>query len=141
MEPPSMRFTWTFTVGSEPIDVHGHVNNVAYVRWMQDLAIRHTQSEGSDVRAAAAGIIWVARSHKIEYLRPAFEGNEIQIQTWIETVERVTSLRKYEFRNTEGEVLLAKGETSWVCLDRETGRPRAIPDRVIQAYTEPGDTP
>jgi len=134
-----MRFSWTFTVGSESIDVHGHVNNVEYVRWMQDVAVRHTQSVGGDVRAAAAGIIWVARSHHIEYRLPVFEGEEIQAQTWIDTVERVSSVRKYEFRRTSDERLVANGETNWVCLDRESGRPRPIPERVLDAYQESGD--
>lgn len=136
-----MRFSWTFTVGSESIDVHGHVNNVEYVRWMQDVAIRHTQSVGGDVRAAAAGIIWVARSHNIEYRLPAFEGEEIQVQTWIDSVEKISSVRKYEFKRTKDEMLIARGETNWVCLDRESGRPRPIPDRVIDAYQDAGDSP
>jgi len=136
-----MRFSWTFTVGSESIDVHGHVNNVEYVRWMQDVAIRHTQSVSGDVRAAAAGIIWVARSHNIEYRLPAFEGEEIQVQTWIDSVEKISSVRKYEFKRTKDEMLIASGETNWVCLDRESGRPRPIPDRVIDAYQDAGDSP
>jgi len=128
------RFAWTFTVGRESIDVNGHVNNVEYIRWMQEVAIRHTQHIGADVRTAAAGLTWVVRSHNIEYRVPAFEDDEIQLTTWVDSVERVSSVRKYEFRRTKGDVLLAAGETNWVCLKRDSGRPAAIPEHLMQMY-------
>ena len=80
------------------------------------------------------GATWVARSHLIEYLMPAFAGEEIEIRTWIESVRRVRSLRKYEFvRKSDGKVLV-KGETDWVFVDAQTGSPRAIPNEVIEIF-------
>ncbi len=128
------RFAWTFTVGRESIDVNGHVNNVEYIRWMQEIAIRHTAHLGADIRAAAAGLTWLVRSHHIEYRAPTFEDDEVQLTTWVGSVERVTSIRKYEFRRTKDDVLLASGETNWVCFNRETGRPASIPDRLMLMY-------
>lgn len=133
------RFAWTFTVGRESIDVNGHVNNVEYVRWMQEVAIRHTQHLGADVRAAAAGLTWVVRSHHIEYRLPLFEDDEIQVRTWVGSVERVSSVRRYEFRRTKDDQLVASGETNWVCLNRESGRPVAIPERLMAMYFEGDD--
>lgn len=130
----SKRFAWTFTIGRESIDVNGHVNNVEYVRWMQEVAIRHTQHVGADVRAAALGLTWVVRSHNIEYRVPALEDDEIEIRTWVDTVERVSSVRRYEFRRTKDDVVLATGQTNWVCLNRETHRPAAIPEHLMQMY-------
>ena len=70
------------------------------------------------------------REHRIEYLLPAFEGEEVEIRTWVENVRRVRSLRKYEFvRKADGKVLV-KGETDWVFGDVKTGAPRAIPEVV-----------
>jgi len=131
------RFSWTFTVGRESIDVNDHVNNVEYVRWMQEVATRHTQHLGADIRAAAAGLIWIVRSHNITYRIPALEGDEIQLSTWVGSVERVTSVREYEFRRTRDNALLASGQTNWVCLNRESGRPSAIPERLMKMYFEP----
>ena len=31
-------YTRSFTIPADAIDENGHVNNVAYVRWMQDIA-------------------------------------------------------------------------------------------------------
>ena len=81
-------FSWKFTVPAEVIDAYGHVNNVAYVQWMQDVAIRHTQSVGGDVVADEAGIIWVVKSHEVEYLRQTFEGEALRVETFIEDTER-----------------------------------------------------
>lgn len=133
------RFAWTFTVGRESIDVNGHVNNVEYVRWMQEVAIRHTQHLGADVRAAAAGLTWVVRSHHIEYRLPLFEDDEVELRTWVDSVERVSSVRRYEIRRTKDDQLVASGETNWVCLNRETGRPMAIPERLMAMYFEEQD--
>ena len=131
------KFAWTFTIGRESIDVNSHVNNVVYVRWMQEVAIRHTQSVGADVRSVAAGLTWVVRSHHIEYRIPAVENDEVQLTTWVDSVERVSSIRRYEFRRTRDNMLLASGQTQWVCLNRETGRPAAIPRRLMELYFEP----
>ena len=35
-------FVHTFTVPPEAIDVNGHVNNLEYLRWMQEVATRHS---------------------------------------------------------------------------------------------------
>ncbi|MDG1754663.1 MAG: thioesterase family protein [Rhodothermales bacterium] len=126
--------SWTFDVPAQVIDLHGHVNNVAYVQWMQDAAVRHTKAVSGDIAADSAGVIWVARSHEIEYLRPLFEGDTLRIETWIGDVQRATSERRYTFFCGDREV--ARGRTKWVCLDKVSGRPRAIPDDVIAAYQE-----
>jgi len=74
------------------------------------------------------------REHKIEYLLPAFAGEEIEIKTWVENIRRVRSLRKYEFvRKSDGKVLV-KGETDWVFVDAKTGIPRAVPDAVTKVF-------
>jgi acyl-CoA thioester hydrolase len=127
-------FHYTFTIPPEAIDENGHVNNVRYVQWMQDIAVRHYDFLGGIPPMRALGATWVVRSHRIEYLNPAFEGDVIEARTWVVNILRVRSLRRYEFvRNGDG-VLLAKGETEWVFVDTETGRPLAIPNTVAGLF-------
>ena len=90
-------YSKTIAVPETVIDENERVNNVAYVQWMQDIAIEHYSSIGGIAPTQHIGATWVARSHLIEYLMPAFAGEEIEIRTWIESVRRVRSLRKYEF--------------------------------------------
>lgn len=119
------------TVGPEVIDENGHVNNVAYVQWMQDVAILHFSALGGMPLMAAHGAAWVARSHQIEYLRPAFLGEEVAVRTWIADMERVKSRRRYEF--LRGEEVLARGTTDWVFVDAASGRPKRIPEEMRAA--------
>jgi len=124
-----------FTVSSEAIDGNGHVNNVAYVQWMQDVAIRHSDASGCAQAARDAGATWVVRKHSVEYLRPAFEGDQITVMTWVTNFRRALSLRKYKFIRTSDNTILSKGETDWVFVDAVTGRPRIIPQEVKGAFT------
>ena len=116
------------------IDENGHVNNVQYVQWMQDAAIEHSERVGCTRLTREAGAIWVARSHTIEYLRPAFQDERITVLTWVTNWRKVRSLRKYRFVRDADGALLARGETDWVCVAAMTGRPRNIPDEVAEVF-------
>ena len=74
------------------------------------------------------------RSHQIEYLSPAFSGNEIEALTWVSDMRRASSLRKYQFRRASDQALLARAETRWVYVDIETGRPIPIHKEIQDAF-------
>ena len=44
--PISPTYSKTITIPNEVIDENGHVNNVVYVQWMQDIAVEHYSSIG-----------------------------------------------------------------------------------------------
>jgi acyl-CoA thioester hydrolase len=121
-------------VSGKEIDQNGHVNNVAYIQWMQEVAIRHSEETGGTLAMRAAGGTWVVRSHEIEYLSPAYAGNEIEVVTWVASLQRVRSLRKYRFVRVNDGTLLAKGQTEWVFVGARDGRPRGIPAEVRNAF-------
>ena len=123
-----------FTVGADALDENGHVNNVVYVQWMQDVATLHSDARGCTAATRSAGAAWVVRSHKVEYLRPAFAGDHLAALTWVVNFRRVASLRKYKFVRTSDNIVLARGETDWVFVDARTGRPRIIPEEVIGSF-------
>ena len=124
MSYPSI-FTYTIIVPQSVIDGYGHVNNVVYLQWMQDAAIRHPESIVEYRLPENRG--WFARESRIEYLAPAFVGDEIEVRTWIAEYKRVRAIRKYEFfRKADGKVI-TKGETLFVFVELTTGRPIPIP--------------
>lgn len=128
-----------FTIPKSAIDENGHVNNVAYVQWMQDIAVEHYSAIGG-VEAQGPDSTWVVREHRIEYLLPAFENEQIEIRTWVENLRRVSSLRKYEFARKSDGGILVRGETDWVFIDSKSGRPRAVPKEVAEIFgTAPRD--
>jgi acyl-CoA thioester hydrolase len=128
-------FRHEFEVPESALDRNGHVNNVQYVQWMQDVAVMHADAAGCSAATDAAGATWVARSHWVEYLRPAFAGDRISVVTWVSSFRKVRSLRKYRFLRIDDGALLAEGETDWVFVDAATGKLRAIPDNVSGAFT------
>jgi len=123
-----------FVVPEAVIDGNGHANNVAYVRWMIDVAIKHSRASGSYELMHDHGGSWVVRSHFIEYLRPALLGDQIEASTWVASFSRVRSLRRYEFVRKSDGVVCAKGETDWVFVNAKSGRPQSIPEEIKAAF-------
>jgi acyl-CoA thioester hydrolase len=122
-------------VPADVIDVNGHVNNLAYLRWMQEVAIQHSTAQGWPVeRYQAAGTGWVVRSHFIEYLAPAFQGESLSILTWVAGFKRHASPRRYLFWRARDRQLVARAETLWVFVNAGTGRPERVPPEVEQAF-------
>src|SRR5882724_1232583 len=82
-------------VPESAIDANGHVNNVEFVRWMQETAIAHADAAGCTAATREAGATWVVRSHQIQFSRPAFGGDIIHVRTWVANFRRAFSTRKY----------------------------------------------
>jgi acyl-CoA thioester hydrolase len=75
-------FSKRFAVPGEAIDLQGHVSNIAYIGWMQDVAIEHSVAVGWPMRRYLdRGVGWVVRSHFIEYFRPAFADELLSVHT------------------------------------------------------------
>lgn len=128
------QFDYHHTVTKEDIDELGHAGNFHYIRWMQHAAIAHSGANGwtaGDYRELGSG--WVVRSHKITYLKPAFEGEALVIRTWVANMKPATSLRLYEIRNGAGEVL-ARAETDWAFISYQSLRPTRIPPKVANSF-------
>ena len=131
-------FHYVHVVGDDEIDaVIGHVNNLAYLKWMQSAAMSHSAAQGWPTEAyQQLGAGWVVRSHQIEYLRPAFAGDEIVVRTWVADLKKVTSLRRYEIvrGRTDSETVLARAATDWAFIHFATHQPRRIPPQVAAAF-------
>ena len=95
-------YRFEFTVPETAIDRNGHVNNVEYVQWMQDVAILHSDANGCTAATAEIGATWVVRSHRVEYLQPARAGDRVTAFTWVAGMRKVRSLRKYRFVRVVG---------------------------------------
>jgi len=123
------------TVRQDEIDGLGHANNVAYVDWMQSAAVAHSTALGwSGERYRQNGFGWVVRSHRIDYLQPAFAGDPVIVQTWVATLKKATSIRRYQIvRETDG-ALLATAETKWAFVNYTTRQPMRIPREVAESF-------
>ena len=125
-----VKFEQRFVVVPDDIDRQGHDNNVRYVQWIQDVAVAHWH-EAATVEQLAA-LTWVVLRHEIDYLRPAFEGEEITASTWLGKAGAARSERLTEIRR--GEQLLVKAKSIWCALDSRTLRPRRIDDELKEKF-------
>jgi acyl-CoA thioester hydrolase len=125
-------FRLQFRVTAEVVDTNRHLNNVVYVKWMQDAAIAHAEACGGGRLAKEIGGSWFVRTHRIEYLKPALLNDEITVLTWVANWRKVRSLRRYRF--IRNETVLAEGETDWVFVDAITGRPKPITKQIMSAF-------
>lgn len=117
------------------IDANGHVNNVQYVQWMQEAAMAHSAQLGwPQERYASIGRTWVIRSHTIEYLHSAYEGDAVTVFTWVSNFQKIRSLRKFKFYRPSDRTVLARAATLFILCDLQTGKPRSIPREVLEAY-------
>lgn len=124
-----------FAVPPQAIDANGHVGSVAYVAWMQEVAIEHSTAAGWPMeryREIEAG--WVVRSHFIEYFRPAFAGELLSLHTWVPQFDQRLTPRRYLFVRDADRQILVQAETRWVFVDTTTGRRRPIPGDLIAAF-------
>lgn len=132
---PVRVFRYPFVFPPEAEDENRHVNNIEYVRLLQESAIAHTRQNGwTPTELHARGWTWVVRSHFIEYLQPCRAGEEIAIDTWVANFRKIRSLRKYRFVRIADGAILAHAQTEWAFLDFRKGRPVAIPPEVLAAY-------
>jgi acyl-CoA thioester hydrolase len=137
--PPEMSrlplYTKRFDVPAEAIDRQGHASNLAYVAWMQDVAIDHSAAVGWPMdRYLALGAGWVVRSHFIEYLRPMFAGERLALHSWVPRFDQRATPRRYLFERESDRRLVAEAETRWVFVDLTSGRRRALPAELLGAF-------
>ena len=128
-------FHYLHAVRDDEIDALGHANNVAYLQWMQSAALAHSEAQGwPGERYRRIGRGWVVRSHQIRYLQPALAGDQVLVETWVATMKKVSSLRRYRVIRQADQTLLAEAETDWAFVDYASGRPVRIDREVAQAY-------
>lgn len=137
-------------------DPLGHVNNAVYLNYLEQAAIDHATLVGwpQDVLEREVGGVFVARRHEIDYLRPAMEGDRLEVLTWAEQMGMATAMRRYVIRRADGgtsepesELIEApdiatfeRGEvivralTRWALIRRDAVRPIRIPARVVDGF-------
>lgn len=125
-----MRFSHSFFVAADDIDEQGHVNNVAFLRWIQDVAVAHWRHSATDEMIAKFS--WIVVRHEVDYKKQAFENEEITAITWVGEWTKVTCERFTEIHR--GSDLRVKGRTVWCMIDRETTKPTRISSELVKQF-------
>jgi acyl-CoA thioester hydrolase len=127
-EPPAERYRADVPLRWSDMDAYGHVNNVQFLRLLEDARVIGFQEWfGRDRSLVDEGVL-VAR-HEIEYLAPLeFRIAPIAVDMWATRIGGAGFDLAYEVRDPEdiGDTLYARAETTLVLYNFKTARPRRI---------------
>src|SRR5215207_2774643 len=153
-DPQVPAFETYFRVRFHEVDALGHVNNAAYLNYVEQAAIDHATFLGLDLqRLQQLGGVFVARRHEIEFLKPTFAGDVLRVVTWLGEPRGARVDRRYlVFREPSsipevvvagrpmphatmpaGDGLVARAMTEWVFVNNQ-GQPSRIPDEVARLF-------
>lgn len=139
------------------VDSLGHVNNAAYLNYLEQAAIDHAAFLGLTMaRSRELGGVFVAHRHEMLFLRPAVVGDLLRVVTWLGEARGARIERHYRiFRETAelqelpvaGRLLLAgeggddsealvQATTEWVFAS-EVGQVRRIPKEIVELFSLP----
>src|SRR5918998_6974370 len=91
------RFAAYFRVRHYEADAIGHVNNAAYLHYLEQAAIEHSAAVGYPLgRYREMGTLFIVRRREIEYIRPASPGDVLEVVTWAEEIRGPRAVRAYE---------------------------------------------
>lgn len=127
------KFNLKLQVTDTDIDDLGHVNNVVYLRWVQEAAEAHWKSLTTPEQRLE--LAWVVVRHEIDYFQSAKLSDNLFALTWVETSEGVKSIRIVEIFNSQ-EKRLAKARTTWCLIDASTQRPKRISEEIKKIFTD-----
>lgn len=122
------------TVPNEAIDDLGHVNNVIYLEWVQEVSTKHWTSRVS--QNLRDEVFWVVLNHNIDYKNPAFEGDKLVLKTWVEKIGGVKSERHVEISRPKDNKVIVKAKTIWCLVDLEKQRPKRITSEISTVFVK-----
>jgi acyl-CoA thioester hydrolase len=129
---PLPAFEQIRSVQPNDIDELGHVNNVVYLAWINDVAVGHWHSLTTE--AVRAKTIWFALRHEIDYKAEAVLGDAVVVRTWTGAARGLRYARHTRIFRQSDDALLAEGLTYWCPMDAATRKPARPPAEVAALF-------
>lgn len=147
-------FETYFRVRFHEVDALGHVNNAAYLNYLEQAAIDHAAFLGLDMqRLQNLGGVFVARRHEIVFLKPTYAADLLRVVTWLgeprgarvdrhylvfRELGRITAVpvggRPSTWSQSRAdEAVVVRATTEWVFAN-DQGQPRRIPIEVVRLF-------
>ena len=116
------------------MDAYGHVNNVVFLRLLEDARVVAFHGHGSDDGGNVVETGLLVARHEIDYLRPLhYRPEPVAIDLWVTELGAASFEMNYEVLDDVGpdgggRVVYARAESTMVVYDLEAGRPRRFTD-------------
>lgn len=133
-----MAYEFESRVRYSETDMDRKLTMVSLVNYFQDCST--FQSEGCGhglVDLAKQNRVWMVLSWQIDILRLPSLGEKIRVQTWPYMFKDFYGMRNFALAQEDGQYL-AKANSVWVFMNRETGRPcKILPENIAGYEMEP----
>ncbi|MBS2963903.1 acyl-CoA thioesterase [Actinocrinis puniceicyclus] len=107
------------------MDAFGHVNNVVYLRYLEQARVEWMFTTAKQAGVAQFSLGTVVARHEIEYRRPlVYRPEPVRVETWVTRISNASFTVAYEVK--DDEALYAIAETILVPYDLGAERPRRI---------------
>lgn len=121
------------------VDLFGHVNNAAWVRFLDDARFAAFPTMGVDAAGSVAEAVMVVVKNEIDYRAPvAFTSRPLAVQVWVSRIGTSSVDFGYEAHVADDDAHVGAGDAEpgavlvarsrMVQIDRVAGRPRAFGD-------------
>lgn len=117
-------------------DELGHVNNAVYLRWAQEIAIRHW-SEVATLEMKQ-NLVWVVLRHEVDYRDAVLPGDAVIARTWLGPARGPRFDRFVDIRKPGAVRAAASVRSTWCMLEAATRRPRRVGKDILDAFQVPG---
>jgi acyl-CoA thioester hydrolase len=114
------------------MDAYGHVNNVQFLRLLEDARVVAFAAHGTDEGGSVVATGLLVARQKIEYLEPlVYRTTPVAIDLWLTDLQTASFDLGYEVLDEAGEDgdrprVYARAETTLVLYDRVNDRPRRM---------------
>ena len=126
-------FKQRFPVDADDIDELGHVNNIVYLRYAQDIAIAHWRARATE--EMVAGFVWVVMRHEVDYRAQLQLGDEVEVRTWVDDAPRGPAWARFvDIYKLGAEKPSAQIKSNWCMLDAQTRRIKRVPMDLVQRF-------
>lgn len=117
---------------ADDFDELGHVNNAVYLKWAQEIAVRHWSLIATPEMKAKW--LWVVLRHEIDYRDPILPGDGVIARTWLGAAEGPRFDRFVDIRKPGAARAAASVKSTWVMIDAATRRPKRIGAEIFEAF-------
>lgn len=121
-------FSWPVRVYYQDTDAGGVVYHTNYVNFMERARTEWLRSFGHSNAGLMQelGVMFVVRSIKIDYLKPALLDDMLSVTAHLSKIGRSQITLAQEV--IRGEALLAQADVHLVCVDKDSFRPVSVPE-------------
>lgn len=120
-----------YYVRATDINCYGQLSPTTVLDLFQDAAGDHAIPLGVGYEAMTArGLVWVVARARLEISGSAAMYQKVRVCTWPHAPAGFGCLREYRMEDPKTGACIAKGDSEWLCMDREA-RSAAHADRIF----------